>query len=79
MILVVIAWSFPSSPLEHPPQMPSTLVITLVSGDFDRYWEFHIEQDQRRLYRRSKVATPKINSYTGNDDRWFHLSDCVVD
>jgi hypothetical protein len=20
------------------------------SGDFDRYWEFHIEQDQRRLY-----------------------------
>jgi hypothetical protein len=21
-----------------------------LSGDFDRYWEFHIEQDQRRLY-----------------------------
>ena len=34
-----------------------------LSGDFDRYWQFHIEQDQRRLYpaldRRSKVATPK--------------------
>ena len=21
-----------------------------LSGDFDRYWQFHIEQDQRRLY-----------------------------
>ena len=21
-----------------------------LSGDFDAYWEFHIEQDQRRLY-----------------------------
>jgi hypothetical protein len=34
-----------------------------LSGDFDAYWEFHIEQDQRpplsRLDRRSKVATPK--------------------
>ena len=21
-----------------------------LSGDFDRYWQFHIDQDQRRLY-----------------------------
>ena len=21
-----------------------------LSGDFDRYWEFHIQQDQQRLY-----------------------------
>ena len=21
-----------------------------LSGDFDAYWQFHIEQDQRRLY-----------------------------
>ncbi|MGD0774314.1 MAG: hypothetical protein ABSC05_15985 [Candidatus Solibacter sp.] len=34
-----------------------------LSGDFDCYWQFHIEQDQRRalsrrMERRSKVATP---------------------
>ena len=43
-----------------------------LSGDFDRYWQFHIEQDQRRLYpaawsRRSKVATPK--SFSNRDTR----------
>ena len=34
-----------------------------LSGDFDRYWQFHIDQGQRRrishrLGRRSTVATP---------------------
>jgi hypothetical protein len=27
-----------------------------LSGDFDRYWQFHINQDQRRLYRAWTVA-----------------------
>jgi hypothetical protein len=34
-------------------QMAEALVqlrAIYLSGDFDRYWEFHIEQDQRRLY-----------------------------
>src|SRR5437868_15410463 len=44
-----------------------------LSGDFDQYWQFHIEQDQRRLYparldRRSKVATPKSIGLTGYED-----------
>jgi hypothetical protein len=43
-----------------------------LSGDFDRYWQFHIDQDQRRLPhrldRRSKVATPLSFSRLGC---WF--------
>ena len=30
-----------------------------LSGDFDRYWEFHIEQDQRRLYPSDWTVVPK--------------------
>ena len=30
-----------------------------LSGDFDRYWEFHIEQDQRRLYPNQWTVVPK--------------------
>jgi hypothetical protein len=30
-----------------------------LSGDFDRYWEFHIEQDQRRLYPGGWSVVPK--------------------
>ena len=30
-----------------------------LSGDFDRYWEFHIAQDQRRLYPAPWSVVPK--------------------
>jgi len=30
-----------------------------LSGDFDRYWEFHIAQDQRRLYPAAWSVVPK--------------------
>ena len=30
-----------------------------LSGDFDRYWDFHIEQDQRRLYPTAWTVVPK--------------------
>lgn len=30
-----------------------------LSGDFDRYWEFHIQQDQRRLYPPQWTVVPK--------------------
>lgn len=30
-----------------------------LSGDFDRYWEFHIEQDQRRIYPGGWSVVPK--------------------
>ena len=30
-----------------------------LSGDFDRYWQFHIEQDQRRLYPAGWSVVPK--------------------
>ena len=30
-----------------------------LSGDFDRYWQFHIEQDQRRLYPTGWGVVPK--------------------
>ena len=30
-----------------------------LSGDFDRYWEFHIEQDQRRIYPSQWTVVPK--------------------
>ena len=30
-----------------------------LSGDFDRYWEFHIEQDQRRRYPAAWTVVPK--------------------
>ena len=30
-----------------------------LSGDFDRYWQFHIEQDQRRLYPAMWSVVPK--------------------
>jgi len=30
-----------------------------LSGDFDRYWQFHIEQDQRRLYPHGWNVVPK--------------------
>jgi hypothetical protein len=41
-----------------------------LSGDFDSYWSFHIEKDQRRIHprsveRRSEVDTPKYISNTG--------------
>jgi hypothetical protein len=30
-----------------------------LSGDFDRYWEFHIQQDQQRLYPAQWAVVPK--------------------
>ena len=42
-------------------QMAEALVqlrAIYLSGDFDRYWEFHIEQDQRRLYP-AWIVVPK--------------------
>jgi len=30
-----------------------------LSGDFDRYWQFHIDQDQRRLYPIAWAVVPK--------------------
>jgi hypothetical protein len=30
-----------------------------LSGDFDRYWQFHIDQDQRRLYPDAWAVVPK--------------------
>ena len=30
-----------------------------LSGDFDRYWQFHIEQDQQRLYPVAWTVVPK--------------------
>jgi hypothetical protein len=30
-----------------------------LSGDFDRYWEFHIQQDQQRLYPVQWTVVPK--------------------
>ena len=30
-----------------------------LSGDFDHYWQFHIEQDQRRLYPAVWSVVPK--------------------
>ena len=30
-----------------------------LSGDFDHYWQFHIEQDQRRLYPADWSVVPK--------------------
>jgi hypothetical protein len=30
-----------------------------LSGDFDRYWQFHIEQDQNRLYSVAWTVVPK--------------------
>ena len=30
-----------------------------LSGDFDSYWQFHIEQDQQRLYPQAWTVVPK--------------------
>ena len=30
-----------------------------LSGDFDRYWQFHIDQDQLRLYPIAWAVVPK--------------------
>jgi hypothetical protein len=30
-----------------------------LSGDFDSYWKFHIEQDQKRLYPEAWSVVPK--------------------
>ncbi len=30
-----------------------------LSGDFDRYWRFHIEQDQKRLHPANWTVVPK--------------------
>jgi hypothetical protein len=30
-----------------------------ISGDFARYWQFHIDQDQRRLYPVAWAILPK--------------------
>jgi hypothetical protein len=30
-----------------------------LSGDFDQYWQFHIEQDQRRLFPAVWIVVPK--------------------
>jgi len=35
------------------------LRATYLSGDFDRYWEFHIQQDQQRLHPAHWTVVPK--------------------
>jgi hypothetical protein len=43
-------------------QMAETIVqlrAIYLSGDFDQYWQFHIEQDQRRLYPAVWSVVPK--------------------
>src|SRR5438046_10496392 len=55
-----------------------------LSGDFDRYWQFHIDQDQRRLYpvawavvltshtqmkQRNPRAVPELPSRAGTAER----------
>ena len=43
-------------------QMAEALVqlrAIYLSGDFDRYWQFHIDQDQRRLYPGVWTVVPK--------------------
>jgi hypothetical protein len=43
-------------------QMAETIVqlrAIYLSGDFDRYWQFHIDQDQRRLYPIDWAVVPK--------------------
>ena len=30
-----------------------------LSGDFDDYWQFHIQQDQKRLYPDASSVVPK--------------------
>ena len=43
-------------------QMAETIVqlrAVCLSGDFDPYWQFRIEQDQRRLYPADWSVVPK--------------------
>ena len=42
-----------------------------LSGDFDAYWQFHIDQDQRRLYPLGpsfQIATPQLHPSIDNRD-----------
>jgi len=41
-------------------QMAEAIVqLRAISGDFDDYWHFHIEQDQKRLYPAVWSVVPK--------------------
>src|SRR6266542_5268618 len=51
-----------SSGMRWTEQMAEAIVqlrAIYLSGDFDRYWQFHIEQDQRRLYPHGWNVVPK--------------------
>ncbi len=41
------------------PEAIVQLRAIYLSGDFDAYWQFHIEQDQRRLYPVPWTVVPK--------------------
>jgi cephalosporin-C deacetylase-like acetyl esterase len=55
-----------STRMRWTEQMAEAIVprrAVYLSGDFDQYWQFHIDEDSKtpiflRLERRSKVATP---------------------
>jgi hypothetical protein len=50
------------SGMRWTPQMAEAIVqlrAIYLSGDFDQYWQFHIEQDQRRLYPAFWSVVPK--------------------
>ena len=50
------------SGMRWTPAMAEAIVklrAIFLSGDFDRYWEFHIQQDQQRLYPARWAAVPK--------------------
>jgi hypothetical protein len=44
-----------------PPMAEAVVKLRAIylSGDFDPYWEFHIQQDQKRLYSAQWTAVPK--------------------
>jgi hypothetical protein len=50
------------SGMRRTPQMAEAIVqlrAVYLSGDFDQYWQFHIEQDQTRLYPAFWSVVPK--------------------
>ena len=50
------------SGMRWTPQMAEAIVqlrAIYLSGDLDRYWQFHIDQDQRRLYPFVWSVVPK--------------------
>jgi len=48
---------FERSGMRWTPEMAEPMLqmrATYLSDDFDAYWEFHVEQEQLRLYRKGE-------------------------